>query len=164
MGSSGIGGGLIGNAVYDQLLWIDPASGNINYELATSLKSDDGTHWTLALRPNVTFSDGTPFNAAAVQFSCTRLTDPQLGSGTRQVAQQITNMMAPDDLTLSFDLQQKNAQFPQLVNSFGGLNWIVSPTAAAKAGATFPNSPVGAGPFVVKEWIRSSKIELARNP
>jgi peptide/nickel transport system substrate-binding protein len=119
--------------------------------------------WTMTLRPNVKFSDGAPFNAAAVQFSWTRLTDPQLGSDARQVAQQITDITTPDDLTVNFALQQKNAQFPQLVNSLGGLNWIVSPTAVNQQGQNFANAPVGAGPFVVKEWIRNSKIELTRN-
>lgn len=164
LGNSGIGGGLIGNAVYDQLLWIDPLSGEVHYVLATGLKSTDGQHWTVSLRPNVKFSDGTPFNAAAVQFSWTRLTDPQLGSDARQTAQQISNVTTPDDLTVNFDLQQKNSQFPQLVNSLGGLNWIVSPTAVKNEGDTFANQPVGAGPFVVKDFIRNSKIDLARNP
>src|SRR2546423_6660065 len=45
--------------------------------LATSWQqSSDGLSWTFTLRSNVKFSDGTPFNAAAVKFSVDRLLSP----------------------------------------------------------------------------------------
>ena len=43
--------------------------------IAESFLSTDAITWTLKLRPNVKFSDGTSFDAAAVQTHWTRLTD-----------------------------------------------------------------------------------------
>jgi ABC-type transport system substrate-binding protein len=49
----------------------------------------------------------------------------------------------------------------------GNLGAIPSPAAVAQHGANYGTSPettVGAGPFLLKEWVRNSQIVLARNP
>jgi ABC-type transport system substrate-binding protein len=43
---------------------------------AESLTSSDALTWTLKLRPNIKFSDGTPYDANAVKFNYLRLQDP----------------------------------------------------------------------------------------
>jgi peptide/nickel transport system substrate-binding protein len=56
-------------AVYGQLIQVDPADGNFIPDLATSwLWSSNHLALTLQLRHGVTFQDGTPFNAAAVAY------------------------------------------------------------------------------------------------
>ncbi|MGR6997009.1 ABC transporter substrate-binding protein [Yinghuangia aomiensis] len=64
-------------AIYDPLLLTDAATGAVRPHLAESLTSaDDGATWILKLRPNVTFSDGTPFDAEAVKYTWERHADP----------------------------------------------------------------------------------------
>ena len=41
---------------------------------------------------------------------------------------------------------------------------IVSIDATQHAGAGFSSTPVGTGPFVVREWVRGARIRLGRNP
>ena len=63
-------------AIYDPLVDLDD-DGNLAPSLATEWSgSDDLQTWTLTLRDDVTFSDGTPFDADAVVKQFERLKDP----------------------------------------------------------------------------------------
>jgi len=60
---------MVGNAVFDPLAAYD-SSGKWQPYLAKSLTpSADYKTWTIAMRPGVTFSDGTPVDGAAVAKS-----------------------------------------------------------------------------------------------
>jgi len=53
--------------IYEGLVSLKPGTTTVAPSLATSWTSSNaGKSWTFALRPNVKFTDGTPFNAAAV--------------------------------------------------------------------------------------------------
>jgi peptide/nickel transport system substrate-binding protein len=59
---------LIGNNVTDKLTWQDPKTGEITPWLAESWTYNTAlTEFTFHLRKDVTFSDGTPFDSAAVK-------------------------------------------------------------------------------------------------
>jgi peptide/nickel transport system substrate-binding protein len=164
LGVSAIGGGVVGNALYDYLLRIDPYTQKIYYELATSLTSKDGINWTMTLRPNVHFSDGTLFDANAVKFSWQRLTEPALASPFATIAKGMTNITVTGADSLTFTLSAANYNFPYLLESSGGLNWINSPTAVRSEGASYGTNPVGAGPFTLKSWTPNSSTVMVRNP
>src|SRR5690606_27917667 len=56
-------------AIFDQLMRYDPIANEYVPHLAESLTpNDDHSQYTLKLRPGVTFTDGTPLDAAAVKF------------------------------------------------------------------------------------------------
>lgn len=60
-------------AVYDVLVAYDTETDTFEPKLAKSLvANDDATTWTLTLREDVKFSDGTPLDAAAVAASIDR--------------------------------------------------------------------------------------------
>ena len=63
-------------AVFGLLVYSDPADGQVKPQMADSLTSTDGVVWNLKLRPDVKFSDGTAYDAAAVKFNWARLQDP----------------------------------------------------------------------------------------
>lgn len=79
---------VIGNALYGTLMTLDPETLELGYKIATDfVGSDEGRTFTLTLRPDVTFTDGTPLNAAAVKVNWDRLRDPELAStAIRQAA------------------------------------------------------------------------------
>ena len=59
--------------IYQGLVGLKPGTTTVVPSLATSWKSAaSGKSWTFNLRKNVKFSDGTPFNAAAVCFNFNR--------------------------------------------------------------------------------------------
>ncbi len=64
-------------AVYGALLNYDFDTGEIEPGMAESFTTEDGKTWTLKLRPGLTFTDGTPFDAAAVAFNWIALSIPR---------------------------------------------------------------------------------------
>jgi peptide/nickel transport system substrate-binding protein len=149
-------------AVYDGLMIVDNASGKLDMGLAESMTSEDNSVWTLKLRPNLKFTDGTPLDAEAVKFNWDR-------QGTVQTApsvlltKAIASVTVADPVTLKITLAAANGLFPRNVSA-SSLNYIASPTAVRAAGADFGSKPVGAGPFVMKSWVRDSEMILERNP
>ena len=158
----GLGEGPQCAAVFGTLLIFDSASKKFVPRMAKSfVSSKDGLEWTLKLRPNVKFSDGTPFNADAVIFNWNRIIDPATGSPSAALASTIA-WHKVDDLTINLDLKQPNYQLPwALTYSFG---MIGSPAGIKAAGANVGTTPVGAGPFVLANWAHQSEMKFTRNP
>ncbi|TCK22237.1 ABC transporter substrate-binding protein [Pseudonocardia endophytica] len=153
-------------AVFDSLMKLRP-DGTAEPYLARSMDTPDaGRTWTMGLRPGVRFSDGTPLDAEAVIFNVQRHIDTPSSPGNR-FATQIASMRAVDPTTVEFTLKAPFGAFPIVfAQSFttGNLGSMLSPAAVRKEGAQIANRPVGAGPFVLTEWTRDSKMVLTRNP
>jgi peptide/nickel transport system substrate-binding protein len=155
-------GGSQALAVYDSLMRTD-SSGVIKPYLAQSFDpSPDFTTWTLKLRPNVTFTDGTALDADAVVFNINRHLDPANASRARSNISIIKSVQTVDPQTVSFTLASANSAFPALFVDQPG--WIASPTAIQKSGADYNSHPVGAGPFMFQSWEPNKELVLVKNP
>lgn len=131
--------------------------------LAESWKtSEDGRTLTFTLRDDVRFTDGTPFDAAAVVANIEHVQDPATASSTGYLAlQSITKATATDDHTVTLTLSRPDSA---LLESFSQ-PWVgmESPKALARAQATNCESPVGTGPFRVTGWKHGDRVTLAEN-
>lgn len=155
---------VVGNALYGTLMINNLETLEVEYKMATGFTTDDGgSTFELALQPGLTFTDGTPLDAAAVQYNWERIADPATGSNGIRQAAQITSYEVVDPTTLKITLGSPNPHFAQgiIANS---LNWIASPTALEKGPQAFDENPVGAGPFTLASWTRQDVIELEKNP
>ncbi|WP_052711042.1 ABC transporter substrate-binding protein [Pseudofrankia sp. DC12] len=150
-----------GNFVYDTLLKLD-AKGDWQPNLATSMTTSDSVTWTMKLRPGVTFTDGTPLDAAAVKFNVGLTKDPSLGSSQLATVSDIKAMNVVDPATVQFVLGGPDGSFPYAFTSLVGM--MVSPTAYQADPRGFAQRPVGAGPFMLQSWTRDSQAVLVRNP
>ncbi|MET0895191.1 MAG: ABC transporter substrate-binding protein [Acidimicrobiia bacterium] len=163
---SGSGAGLAGQLAYDTLISVDPVTLKPVMRLAKSLDSSpDARVWTIKLRPQVVFSDGTPLDAAAVVANWDRHKIPALASVCLTIASGLGSYVARDTSTVVITLPEARVAFRNQLA--GCLGQIESPTAVAKYGANYGTSPettVGAGPFLLKEWARGSQMTWARNP
>ena len=116
-------------------------------------QAETPTRWVFHLRPNVTFSNGAPFNAAAVVAAAHYLASP--AAATDLLATEFRNIAdtaARDDLTVVFNLHAPDALFPRLVSMLN----IVEPGAWARLGREgFARAPVGTGPFQAGVWTRA---------
>jgi ABC-type transport system substrate-binding protein len=159
-------GNIAAVAIYDSLMKLTPDGKAVPY-LAQSMQSgDNGLTWRMGLRPGVTFSDGTPLDAAAVVLNTQRHID-KVASPAHVYAVQIASMRVVDPLTAEFTLTAPMGDFPvDFAQPFfsGSLGMIVSPAALQRYGADIGSHPVGAGPFVLDSWVRDNKMELKRNP
>ena len=160
---TGVVGGIELAAVYDTLMRYDPSAGKYVPRMAQSLEPNaDFTRWTLKLRPNIKFSDGSPFDSAAVVSSIKRHIDKK--SRSLALVQPITEYQTPDALTVVFVLDSSWSGFPFALASAPGM--IVNPAAVTKLGDSLPTNPVGAGagPFVIDSFKAKESITLKRNP
>lgn len=130
-------------------------------QMADSFTTDDGKVWTLKLREGLRFSDGQPFDAAAVVFNWDRIKNPATLSPAIQLTKGMTWEVV-DPRTVRVTLAQANYQLSWALTR--GLSFIGSPTAITAAGAEVGNKPVGAGPFLLENWTRNSQARYVRNP
>jgi peptide/nickel transport system substrate-binding protein len=125
--------------------------------------SDNGLTYTFHLRTDVKFTDGTPFNAAAVKANFDHWLDPKTGSAN--IAPQLTNLgsvTVKDDATVVITLKSANAFFlTTLANPSAGMQ---SPKALVRGNTLNCESPVGSGPFIVQKWVHGSEVIFTRNP
>ncbi|MFC5679657.1 ABC transporter substrate-binding protein [Aeromicrobium endophyticum] len=143
--------------VFDSLVSYD--DGKIVPWLATSWKtSEDGRTITFTLRDDVTFTDGTPFNADAVVANNANWAK---GIGWNSFTY-LTDAKAVDDHTVELHLSQRNPEiFQELSNGHYG---IQSPTAlTTRSVEDNCHKPVGSGPWIVKQWKVGDGIDFVRN-
>lgn len=153
-----------GALLYDGLVTESILTGEVTDRLAESFEtSDDGTTWTITMRPDVVFSDGTAFDAEAIKYNWERLGNPDMSSASAAHIAQIASMEVTDPLTLEVTLVSANRQFDRLV-ARSPLTLIGSPTAMESLGDQFGAQPVGAGPYVLSEWTRDSQAVFTKNP
>lgn len=146
-------------AVYDTLVHLSP-TGEPEPWLATEWSyNDDNTVLTLTLRTDVTFTDGTAFDADVAAQNILRFRD-----GTSQNAANLANVedaTAVDAATLEVTLKQAD---PALLTYFGqnaGLQ--ASPkTFGAKDEKT---NPIGSGPYILdtEKTVVGSRYVYSKN-
>ena len=128
-----------------------------------------GNTWTFKLRPNVKFSDGSPFTAADVLFTFDRVPKvPNSPSSYKIYLQEITKVEALDPLTVRITTEKP---YPLLPTNMASLPILSSKAASGPApeGKTTTelnagNGLVGAGPYKFVSWKRGSEIVFERNP
>ncbi len=148
--------------IYGTLLRHNAEKGEFEPALAESFDSPDGKVWTLKLKEGITFTDGTPYDAEAVVFNWEREKDPAALSGALYWLSQVKSWKVVDGLTVELTLNAPNYQFPWALQY--DLGFIGSPKAIKEKGDAFGTDPVGAGPFILKDWAENSQLTFTRNP
>ncbi|MCL9660099.1 ABC transporter substrate-binding protein [Paenibacillus hunanensis] len=148
--------------IYDNLV-VQDQDGKIKPWLAKSwTTSTDGLSYTFKLRKDVTFHDGTPFNAEAVKFNLDRIINPATkAANALALVQPYQSSNVIDEYTIKVNLSHPSQAF--LANLSQSMLGIISPTAAKKYGEQFGQHPVGTGPFEFVSWEDNASIKLKRN-
>ncbi len=155
---------LIATAIFDTLVVID-AEGQWQNNLSESwTPNDDFTSWDMTLREGITFSDGEPFNAAAVVATVDAFfSDPLTSLVFAPAFDAETPVELIDDLTVRFNASTPNAQLPtyfaEQIGMIGSPAWL----AARNDDPSLDQMPIGAGPFVIEERVQDRSTVLVRN-
>jgi len=149
--------------IYDTLVW-RAEDGSFVPGLAEKWEaSTDGTEYTLTVRSDVKFHDGTDFNADAVKFFLDHIVDPASHSGYAAA------LLGPYDHTDVVDPTTAKVTFkfpfaPFLDGASQAFLGIPSPTAVKKDRDAFLHHPVGTGFMKFDEWVLKDHISLSKNP
>jgi peptide/nickel transport system substrate-binding protein len=135
-----------------------------NHEISADLKT-----WVFKLRPNVTWSDGTPLNADDVDFTWRLWTNPAFAAADTVAFRLITSAtVSSDKLSITFHLSQPYAPFiatwtdgrhaPMPKHHFA----TMSPAAIKKNEGLNPQ--VVSGPFKMSESKPGDHYTVVKNP
>lgn len=151
------------NHIFDTLV-VRSGEGDYYGGLATGWDfSDDGTRVTFSLRDDVTFHDGTKFNAEVVKFNFERILDPEVASPHGSLAGPITNITVEDEYTITLEYEEPVAAL--LYNYSQTFFGMQSPAAIEKYGSDYGNEAVvGTGPYMLEVWKAGEEIVLVKNP
>lgn len=152
-------------SVYDTLIYRHPQTMDFVPGLAERWEmAPDGLSWTFALRRDVTFHDGTSFNAQAVAANLDRITNPELASGKAlALLGPYTGYTVVDDFTITLHLSEPYA--PLLDGLSQVYLGMASPAALREYSKnTYQWHQVGTGPYRLEEIVPGDRIILRRNP
>ncbi len=157
---------LMANQVFDSLVRFNTDDQWVPYLAESLTPNDDFTSWTLKLREGISFHDGTPLDAEALRVNFeTVIADPLVGLAVAPYypAVDAGAFEIVDDLTVTYNLLDSNANFP--TSLAGQLGFVASPTwlAAAAEDPTLNQAPVGTGPFVFESRSEDSVTRFVRN-
>lgn len=155
--------GIVLGGVYDTLIYRHPETRTFVAGLAEDWStSEDGLTYTFTLKQNVTFHDGTPFDAAAVGVTLDRITaDSTASRKALPLLGPFAGYTILDAFTIQLQLSEPYAPFlDALSQPYLG---IASPTALANFdNATYQFNQVGTGPFAMTNFVPGDRIVLER--
>jgi peptide/nickel transport system substrate-binding protein len=148
--------------MFDTLVWVTPDF-KITPDLATSWSiSPDKKTYTFNLRQDVTFHDGTPFDAPAVVANIDYITNKNTQSKSALgLLGPCTSAKATAKYTVELSCTAPYA--PLLVQLGEPYLGIQSPTSISKYGPDLGLHPTGTGPFAFVSYAPNQSLVIKRN-
>ncbi|MFR2393492.1 MAG: ABC transporter substrate-binding protein [Varibaculum cambriense] len=177
------GGGRVIDALFSGLVYYEPKTGEAKNELAESIESKDQVVWTIKLKKDAKFSDGSPIKADNYIKAWNYGANPknaQMSSSFFEVIKGFTpgpeeeGAQAPDvpelaglkkidDYTFEVTLNQPTSDFALRL---GYSAYVPLPDVAFKDMKAYGQNPtVTSGPYMLKDkgWHHNESIELVKN-
>jgi peptide/nickel transport system substrate-binding protein len=129
--------------------------------------SEDGTGYLFRIRSGVTFHDGTPLDARAVELNYLRQFDENHPLHTDGmvyapiVFADVKSIEVSGDMDLLITLNRPSILLPGNLAIFAA--GIVSPAALEEFGPDFGQQPVGTGPFRFESWTKDVELVMVAN-
>lgn len=144
-------------SIFDPLAAYDDKAEPTPYLAKSFEHNPEFTEWTIGIRENITFHDGSAVNADAVAKS---LDKARTGALTGFVLEPIESITAADTYTVKVKMKRPWSLFPhQLANQTGA---VMAPAMLA-AGAEASRKPIGSGPFVFDNWRTDESLKVKKN-
>ena len=155
------------NAVMQGLIAFKPGSTEWQLDAAADIKQVSDTEIDFTLRPDQAFTGGYgPLTADDVKFSFERFITPDKSGKKVDYA---SDWAALDHVEVTGPLSGKiilKAPAPALwvITLADGSGRIISKKAFEQLGDKFSTTPIGSGPYVLKEWKPREQFVLEINP
>jgi peptide/nickel transport system substrate-binding protein len=146
----------------DCLIWRDRATAAYVPWLASDYTKIDDLVWRITIRPDITFTNGEVFDAAAAKFWFDRIRGDDKMLPHRQW-NFIDRVEIVDPLTIDVITV---APEPAFANKMAGTGCqVVPPAYIAEVGTEgFGQAPIGTGAYRFVEWVRDDRVVLEANP
>ncbi|MEM1281855.1 MAG: ABC transporter substrate-binding protein, partial [Cyanobacteria bacterium P01_H01_bin.152] len=140
----------------------EPGTTDLIPQLAADMPtvSEDGLTYTIPLREDVVFHDGTPFTAETMAFSIQRFMENG-GRPAFLLGEKIETVEATSDYELTLTLKSPFAAFTALL-TFWGVTPVPPETYEIAEGSFIPDNFVGTGPYKLASFS-SDAIKLDVN-
>ncbi|KKC33247.1 ABC transporter substrate-binding protein [Devosia psychrophila] len=149
-----LGWGRYGHPLFQSTLLTRDADFVAQPDLATAWTlSDDRLIWTIKLRTDAKFSDGTALTAADVAFT---FTEGAKAGGALDLTV-LDSATAVDNATIQIKLKQPWITFTENFFALG----IVP---AASYGEGYARNPIGSGPYKLVAWTQGEQLIVEVNP
>lgn len=156
--------------IYESLTQLDENL-DVQPQLAESWEAVEDDIWEFTLREDITFHDGSEFNADVVKTNIERVLDDDMASPRKFLFEMVTDIEVVDDYTVRFTTEYPFAPLPAHLAHSGGamvaLDIIEQDYEAMEdgedPGSVVNENPVGTGYFVFDEWKSGDSIRLVRN-
>jgi peptide/nickel transport system substrate-binding protein len=156
--------------IYEALL-IQDENMELQPGLATEWERIDDLTWQFTLREDVTFHDGSEFNADVVQANFERILDEDIASPRAFLYEMVEEINVVDDYTVEFVTEYPFSPLPAHIAHNGGGMMSAEVIAedyeaienGSEPGSVINENPVGTGPFVFESWTPGDEIVLNRN-
>jgi peptide/nickel transport system substrate-binding protein len=152
--------------LYSTLLQFNPRNyAEIIGDVATDWTvAPDGLTYTVKLRHDVKFHDGSPMTSADVKATYDKIVfpPPAARSSRKLHYKAVASIEAPDPFTVVFKLKHPSAAF--LGHLASPWNVIFPKKYLDKDPNYFKTNVVGSGPFKFKNYTRGATFEGERNP
>jgi peptide/nickel transport system substrate-binding protein len=153
---------LVGTNVLESLFSQDENGDIVPWLAESGTPSDDGLSWDVTLKPGISFTDGTPLDAAAVAANVAHMKDPETASSTAILALgKVSSVEVVSPTVARFVLSEPDSA---LLESLAQ-TWLAmeSPAGLARGMDANCEAPIGTGPFVFSEWVKQDHVTLTRN-
>ena len=155
-----VSGHILFRALYDTLTIDGPNGEAIPNLLESFTPNDEFTEWTLTLRPELVFHDGTPADAAALKRHFEEQAKGTL-TGIFVRDWEVQDIEILDNVSIKLVLGRPYAALPNFLSSHLGYFGAPSMHDLGQEGAA--RNPIGTGPFRLEEWIPHEVTRMVRN-
>jgi len=150
-----------GRLVFDNLVYLDPTGVPQPWLAQSWTLSPDGRTYVFRLRRDVTFSDGSRFDAEAVRLNLEHMRDPATRStlAARYIAPYVDGRVV-DDFTFEAHLSQPYTPFLHVLAQ----SWLamISPKQIRENPRSAVAAPIGSGPFILENYTRQKGLRFVR--
>ncbi|OZT73761.1 ABC transporter substrate-binding protein [Vreelandella boliviensis] len=153
-----LGWGQYGNSMFQSTLLSRGRDLTPQPELATAWSlSEDRLTWTLTLRDDARFTDGTPLTAEDVAYTF----NAAAKAGGRADLSALDHAQAVDEYTVKLHLRAPRITFVDQLMTLG-----IVPSAERDNGYSeqYGRQPLGSGPYQLVEWQEGEQLIVERNP
>jgi oligopeptide transport system substrate-binding protein len=174
-------GGKVLDMIFMNLKEYDPKTGKANLEAADSITTTDQQNFTIKIKPDLKFSDGTPVTSSSFVDAWNYgalVTNKQLNAyffgdidgykavhpdaeGAAPTAKTMSGLKVVDDHTFTVKLTQKFSTWP---DRLGYKAFAPLPKEFFDNHAAYLKKPIGDGPYMIESYTKGTSMKLVPNP